>query len=256
MKYIAVLLIAATTASSALAEEKSVFGDLNKLKPTEDIKWIDETPQRPESYVGQLFLVDKKNETSPFYASVPVPVLVEEEPSIKKSVLIKSDKNGSVSFLDIFKVGGQKESVYQFQIVNSKKWSANTSSPEYMKALATFRNDPMTSPIFESSEIIGVVMVTGIVQKKIWYKAYKKEGWGGGGTYYVKIEGSDYTSSDDYEESVKYGLLLRPIHWGKAYALPKIITNAKQVSDISVNAVLPKSVNDSVLKNANAIFRQ
>ena len=76
MKYIAVLLIAVTTVSPALAEDKSVFGDLNKLKPTEDIKWIDETPLRPESYIGQLFLVDKNNETSPFYASVPVPILL------------------------------------------------------------------------------------------------------------------------------------------------------------------------------------
>lgn len=70
MKCTVVLLLAVITASPALAEDKSVFGDLNKLKPTEDIKWIDETPQRPESYVGQLFLVDKDNETSPFYASV------------------------------------------------------------------------------------------------------------------------------------------------------------------------------------------
>lgn len=256
MKFIAVLMIAVTLALPTFAEEKSVFGDLSKLKPTEDIKWIDETPQRPESYIGQLFLVDKNNETAPFYASVPVPVMVEEEPSIKKSVLMKSDKNGSVSFLDIFKVSGQKESIYQFQIVNSKKWSTNTSSPEYMKALAAFRNDPMTSAIFESSDITGVVMVTGIVQKKIWYKAYKKEGWGGGGTYFVKIDGNDYTSSEDYEESVKYGLLLRPIHWGKVYALPKLIINAKQVSNISTNAVLPKSVNDSVMKNVNVIWKQ
>jgi hypothetical protein len=239
------ILLMTLTIAPAVAEENNVYGGIGKLKLSDDVTWIDETPLRPESYIGQLYVVDKKDLPSFYFASIPLPVAVEEEPSIKKSLLVKSTKDGSVSFLDIFKISGQKESVYQFQIVNSKKWSANSASPDYLKAITTFRNDPMTTTLFDSPETASVLMVTGVVQKKIWYKVFKKEGWGGSGTYYVKVEGNDYSSSDEYEESVKYGLLLRPIH-SVNHALPKHITSASQVEDVSKNTVLPKGVTDRV----------
>ncbi len=254
-KAMKIILLALFAATPAIAEDGAVLFNIRKITPTDDVKWIDETPLRPESYIGQLFLIDKSNNSSPYFASIQVPVLVEEEPSIKKSILIKSTKDGSVSFLDMFKVSGMKETVYQFQIVNSKKWSANTSSPDYLKSIAAFRNDPMTAPIFESPDIAGIVMVTGVVQKKIWYKVFKKEGWGGSGTYFVKVDGSNYTSSDEYEETVKYGLLLRAISWGNTFALPKLITNLYQIRNIAENAHLPKGVNDSVVKSVSSAIR-
>lgn len=231
----------------AFADDQKVYGDYASLKIEDDVKWIEETSIQPENYIGQIFLVKRDNSTIPFFAPVLVPIISEEEPTVKKSILIKSSKEGSVSFLELFKVSGQKESVYQFQIINSKKWAANTRSQEYIKAVSNFRNDPTTSGIFDSTEYVGVVMVTGVVAKKIWYKAYKKDGWNGSGTYYVKIDGSSYSSSEDYEETTKYGLLLRPIS-GFGHILPKTIVNAKQVNDIGDNAKLDVSTTNSLSK--------
>lgn len=254
MKYCFFVLTFFLISLSAYADDQKVYGDYASLKIEDDVKWIEETSIQPENYIGQIFLVKKDNSSIPFFAPVLVPIISEEEPTVKKSILIKSSKEGSVSFLELFKVSGQKESVYQFQIVNSKKWSANTRSPEYIKAVSGFRNDPTTSGIFESTEYVGVVMVTGVVAKKIWYKAYKKDGWSGGGTYYVKIDGSNYSSSEDYEETIKYGLLLRPIS-GFGYSLPKAIVNAKQVNDIGdkakLDAPITKSLNQGVQSFVN-----
>jgi hypothetical protein len=245
-----IFVASALLASVALAQDQKVYGDYQKIKIEDDVRWIDETPARPEDYIGQVFLVKKDSSTIPYFAPVPVPILVEDTPAIKKSILIRSSKEGSVSFLDFFKLSGEKEAVYQFQIVNSRKWSADTKSKEYLKAIAAYRNDPTTASIFDSPDFSGVVMVTAVVAKKIWYKIYKKEGAGGGATYYVKVEGKEYFSSEDYEEAIKYGLLLRPLNgWG--FVLPKTILNAEQLT--TANVKLPNAVFQSLDRSIKAM---
>jgi hypothetical protein len=233
----------------AVAQDQKIFGDFQKIKLEDDIHWIDESPQRPEEYVGQVFLVVKKdNSTIPYFAPIPVPVLVEDTPSVKKSILIKSNKDGSISFLDIFKIGAQKENVYQFQIVHSRKWSADTKNKEFLKAISQFRNDNMTSNIFDSTEYSGIVMVSAVVAKRIWYKTFKKDGGGGVGIYFVKVEGNDYSSSEDFEEVIRFGFLLRPLS-GFGIVLPKTIVNTEQVINTNVKVPAP------ALKNVSAFIK-
>lgn len=216
-----------------VAQEQKVYGDYKQIKIEDDVRWIEETPQRPEEYIGQVFLVTKDNGTLPYFAPISLPILVEDIPAVKKSILIKATKDGSVSFLDFFRVSAKRETVYQFQIVNSRRWSADTKSKEYIKAISSFRNDPTTSSIFESKEFAGIVMVSAVVAKKIWYKVYKSESAGGGGTYFVKVDGTEYFGSEDYEEAIRYGLLVRPLS-GFGIQLPKTILNAAQITDMKV----------------------
>jgi hypothetical protein len=89
------------------------------------------------------------------------------------------------------------------------------SNPEYVKSVAKFRNEPINAPVFESKDYDGVMMVTGVVVKKIWYKAYRKSNMLTNATYVVKVGGNTYATSEDHEETVKHGLLLRPLSgWG------------------------------------------
>ncbi len=240
-----ILLIVSTTAA---AEEKIVFND---IKIANSIKWIDETPLQPEDYIGQVWLVDKKEDTIPYFASIDVPIKKTDEPTVKKSILIKSSTDGSVSLLNLITLRTNEESVYQFQIVDNKKWAANQKDQNYIKQIAKFRNDPVSSGIFDDSEYKAIVMCTAVVQKKIWYKKFKKKGDGGSGAYIVKIDGNDYYSSEDYEEIVKYGMLIRPIN-GFGVKLPKTIINANQVETAISNAKIPqKTINNIQLQKRN-----
>lgn len=239
--------------SVAMAEEKNSL--YKQLKIEDDIRWLDETPQSPEDYIGQVWLIQRNGESVPYHTPIAVPLKVFEEPTVKKSILVKSQADGSASFLDIVSVKGSDESVYQFQIVDSKKWSANAKDAKYAKAISSFRNDPMSVSIFNDNEYAGVVMCTAIVQKKIWYKSYKKKSWSGSGTYFVKIDGSDYYGSEDYEEIIKYGLLIRPIH-GFGYKLPKAILNSAQVETISEKMKIPVDVLNKVNFNVEELGKR
>ncbi len=95
-------------------------------------------------------------------------------------------------------------------------------------------------------------MVTGVISQKIWYKVYKKDGWTGSATYYVKVDGSDYSSSEDYEEVVKYGLILRPIS-GFGYSLPKVIVNPHQINDIGEKAMLNADVTNNLNQSTQSL---
>lgn len=230
--------------SSAKPEEKDI-SLYKKFKIDDDVKWLDETPVKPEDYIGQLWVIQKNGDSMPFHTPINLPVQSFDEPTIKKSVLIKSGTDGTVSFLNLLSFKGEKESVYQFQIVDNKKWSANARDAKYVKAISVFRNDPITGNIFEENDFGGVVMCTAIVQKKIWYKNYKKKSWGMSGTYYVTFSGNDYYGSEDYEETVKYGLVLRPLN-GFGYKLPKTIVNSEQVEKGTKDIKIPAKVLDKL----------
>ena len=244
--FIAVIFSFYTT--TAIGQGQRVYGGYTTPKIDDEIQWIEETVS-PESYIGQIFLVKKDNSTIPFFAPIAIKSLAQEEPSIKKSILIKAAEDGSISLGNIFTIRGQTEKVFQFQIVNSKRWSADTKSSDYLKAISNFRNDPSTAPLFDSGDFAGIVMVTGVIERKIWYKAFSKKSWNGSGTYFVKIEGKAYESSEDYEEVIKYGLIIRPIN-GFGYILPKAVVSSQQINEISEKAVITPIISQNILQAA------
>lgn len=242
---LSILLICSTQARS-----QSI--SIANLPIQETVKWIEETPENPEEYIGRIFVVSKNSTVTPHFRSIPVPFSVGEEPSIKKSKLLKAKADVGVSFADIVNLKASVESVYQFQIVNTRTWSAKAKDPAYVEAIAKFRNDAATSPLFTSSEVQAVLMCVGVVHRKVWYKVFKKQELFGGGTYLVRVDGTSYVGSEDYEEVVKYGLLIRPLK-GYGIDLPPAIANAKELERAVDNVSAIKEAT-KVLKNVGSIF--
>lgn len=241
------ILIVATL--GCVAQETVSFGSVLRTLEFEDsVKWIGETPQRPEDYVGQVVLVYRDGTTEPFLYPIQFPVATTEDDSVKKSVLIKSGKEGTVTFGDIFSLVGARESVYQFQVVHNTKWAADRMTPAYYEAVQAFRT--YCGDLFTNPNYAGVLVCTGVVKKKIWYKVYhSREAGGAGSVYFVKVDGRDYWSSDEYEEKVLYGLLFRSLH-GFGDTLPATITTPEQITHLTEQSVVPATTLRAVKTDA------
>lgn len=243
----ALIAVASVLAGPAFGQTIGV----NKLLLQESVKWIEETPNNPEEYIGRVLISDKAGNLTVHYQAIPIPFETVDEPSIKKSTLISAKANAGVSFADFLKLTASTESVYQFQIVNSRTWSAKSRDPKYLEELAKFRNSPTTAPLFASKEVDAVLLCVGVVQRKVWYKVYKKKEMFGSGTYVVNVNGSAYIGSEEYEEVVKYGLLIRPLH-GYGIMLPSTIANAAQLESVVDNVPAIQQAT-TVLKAASRI---
>lgn len=226
--------------------------DIESVVIKESVKWIDETPQNPEEYIGRILVV-KDGKATVHYRALAVPVEVIDAPSIKKSTLITAKSNATIGFEGLVSIKATSDSVYEFQNVNTRTWSAKSREPAYVEAINKFRNDPTTSPLFSDTSVEAVLMCVGVVQKKIWYRSYKRQGFFGGGTYFVKLDGSTYSGSEEYEEVIKFGLLVRPIN-GYGVVLPPTIANSEEIRAVINNPAAIGQVN-SVLKNASSIFK-
>jgi hypothetical protein len=208
MKKLHTIAMALLTAAYAYADKPITFDSISLV---DSVKWIDETPLNPEAYIGQVTLVLKSGEAIPYAFPIPLPIKVEDEPVIKKSKLIYNKTEGKASFLGIFSIDALKESVYQFQIVNSKRWFAESSNPNFTKAVMEFTSNPLVKQqIMDDDDVQYAVFCTAIVSRKVWYKVYQKEGVAAGGQYYIKFEGKDYQGNEEYEEAIKYGMVVRP----------------------------------------------
>lgn len=254
-KAIAILILLAISAS-VIAQENTVFGDINSFDIADNVKWINETPERPEDLIGKVYFVAKDKSSTEYFLPISVPYVNEDKPSIKKSIIVKSNKDGAIGFLEYFTISGKKNSVYEFQVVNDEVWSANQRSPDYLKAVTEFRNNPIVSPVFSSDDISDIFMVTGVFKRKIWYREFSEEEKSGSVSYFLKIDGKDYYSSATYEEVVKYGVQLKPIHSSR-FKLPSLVFSANQVEEISGKiSVRPEVLTGVVNAVANTVSEQ
>lgn len=244
------LLIIAGLVLSASALGQII--DINDVIIKDGVKWIDETPVNPEEYIGRIFVV-RSGIVTPHYQALALPFEVTETPTIKKSMLITAKSDASVSFADIVNIKATSDSVYEFQNVNTRTWSAKSKEPAYLDAIIKFRNGITSAPIFTDKTVEAVLMCVGIVEKKVWYRSYKKQGIFGAGTYFVKVGGSTYSGSEEYEEVIKFGLLVRPIS-GYGIYLPPTIANAAELKSVVHNPQAITQTND-VLKNMSGALK-
>ena len=76
----ALTIIALLSIMSASAQDF----DMESLVVKENVKWIEETPQNPEEYVGRILVV-KNGKATTHYRALNLAVEAVDAPSIKKS---------------------------------------------------------------------------------------------------------------------------------------------------------------------------
>ena len=119
MKY---LLLITTLAFPLLgfSQETTIFGDIGSFKIADNVKWINETPERPGDLVGKVYFVAKDKSSTEYFLPIDVPYVNEDKPSIKKSVIVKSSKDGQIGFLEYFTISGKRIAFTNFRLLMTK----------------------------------------------------------------------------------------------------------------------------------------
>ncbi len=144
---------------------------------------------------------------------------VDEDSKIKDPVKTKSfivDKKLSleVGALNYLTANLDAESAYSVIVFNQATGLVDTHDDSWYEGVQRWKID--NSELLNDENICYLLVITGVVQKTIIKKKYKKfEVKAKGGAYGINIGGQLYTSAEDYSLDTRFGLSLsvlrRPI---------------------------------------------
>uniref|UniRef100_UPI00404A02A9 hypothetical protein n=1 Tax=Flavobacterium sp. TaxID=239 RepID=UPI00404A02A9 len=142
-------------------------------------------------------------------------VTVNENSKIKQPLMTKSfivDKKLSleVGFLNFLNSKLDNESLFSVIVYDQAVGLLNIQDPNYLTGMRMWIQQ--NSNIINDPEVCHLLVVTGMVQKNIIRKKYKKfDVKAKGGAYGLSVNGSLYTSTEDYSLDMRFGLSYQKI---------------------------------------------
>lgn len=156
---------------------------------------------------------DKLNSTGvvPEFSAFKIPgIKVDEnskirEPIKRQSILVDQKLSLDVSFLNYLSSQLSGESSFSLLVFDQAGGLVDRDDPSWMDGVNKWKADNQN--LFDDEEICYLFAVIGFVQKYVIRKTYKKfDAKAKGGAFGVNIDGSLYTSSEDYSLDIRYGL--------------------------------------------------
>ncbi|MFC7443697.1 hypothetical protein C7H62_0236 [Mesoflavibacter sp. HG96] len=207
--------VAKTETPPAIAEANKLLQIKRNQIFIEDDSFIGD----PYSLLGRVIEVRSKNgkcdkDVNNGYAefsAFPIPgVTVNENSKIKqplktKSFIVDKKLSTEVAFLSFLNSKLDNESLFSVIVYDQAVGLLNIQDPSYLSGMRIWiqQNDN----IINDPEICHLLVVTGMVQKNIIRKKYKKfEVKAKGGAYGLSVNGNLYTSTEDYSLDMRFGL--------------------------------------------------
>ncbi len=156
---------------------------------------------------------DKLNSTGvvPEFSAFKIPgIKVDEgskikEPIKRQSILVDQKLALDVSFLNYLSTQLDGESSFSLLVFDQAGGLVDRDDASWADGVNKWKTD--NQELFDDEEICYLFAVIGFVQKYVIRKTYKKfDAKAKGGAFGVNIEGSLYTSSEDYSLDIRYGL--------------------------------------------------
>jgi len=145
------------------------------------------------------------------FSAFPIPgVTVNENSKIKQPLKTKSfivDKKLSleVGFLSFLNSKLDNESLFSVIVYDQAVGLLKIQDPNYLTGMRMWIQQ--NENIINDPEICHLLVVTGMVQKNIIRKKYKKfDVKAKGGAYGLSVNGNLYTSTEDYSLDMRFGL--------------------------------------------------
>ena len=173
----------------------------------------------PYSLLGRVLEVRSKggncdNNVNNGYAefsTFPIPgIAVNEKSKLKQPLITKSfivDKKLSidVGFLNFLSTKLDNETLFSVIVYDQAVGLLNIQSSGYLSGMRMWMRQ--NQDLIEDPEVCHLLVVTGMVQKNIIRKRYKKFSTKAkGGAYGINVNGNLYTSSEDYSLDIRFGL--------------------------------------------------
>lgn len=128
-----------------------------------------------------------------------------KEPIKRQSILVDRKLSLEVSFLSYLSAQLDGESSFSLLVFDQAGGLVDRNDASWKTGVDAWKAD--NQDLMNDSEICFLFAVIGFVQKYIVRKTYKKfDAKAKGGAFGVNIDGSLYTSSEDYSLDIRYGL--------------------------------------------------
>jgi hypothetical protein len=232
----------------ATAKPVATLNDLRQALPTTDtLRYVknDTFIADPTLLLGRVYYEKVgSNALIPFHTRITVAVderSLLKSPQTMSELVIDSKMSASAEVLSFVSLSLSNDELYELRVINNAAGRAQDSGDAWDQALKKWLDNPLSQLLINSKKVGSVSVVTGVVQKYLTSKKYRKfEAGVKGGGWGVNVAGSLYTSSSEFQLDVIYGLDL--VSFGRAedvnefaenVALGKRLTTPDELASVS-----------------------
>jgi hypothetical protein len=251
--------------NNQLASQKPVASeaDVKKAIPTTDtLRYVknDTFVADPTLLLGRVYYERiGSNALIPFHTSI---VAAVDEKSILKSpqtvseLIVDSKISASLDVLSYVSLSLSQDEVYELRVINNTAARLVDKGDQWDQALTKWMKNPLCEQLINNAKVGSISVVTGVVQKYMTSKKYKKfEAGAKGGGWGVNVAGSLYTSSSEFQLDVIYGLDL--VSFGKVADLNEFAENIAKGIKVTdpIELVGINTLFDNMARKRASIFR-
>ncbi len=222
----------------ALATEKEIRSE---FMATDTLMYFknDTYIAKPQNLLGKVFYKrEGKAKTESFLVAIDAKVDEEsllESPVTRSEILLDKKASASVGFLKFLSASASAEDVYELRVIDNAAARVIDRGVEWTNALMKWMALPLSETIIKDPKVAEIMVVTGVVQKYITKKVYRKfDAKVKGGAFGINIGGSLYTSSSEFTLDIVYGLDF-------AY-LPRVTSTMEFIENAESNALIEDRV--------------
>ena len=237
--------------------------DIMKALPTTDtLRYVenDTFVADPSLILGRVYYERSGDKSlTPFHTSIDSKVdekSILTSPQTVSELIIDSKLSSSLSVLAFVSLSLSQDEVYELRIINNTAARLVDKGDQWDQALTKWMNNPLCQQLINNPKVGAISIVTGVVQKYLTSKKYKKfEAGTKGGGWGVNVAGNLYMSSSEFQLDVIYGLDL--VSFGRVSDINEFAENIAKGKVLSNPADLA-SVNrmfDNMAMDRTSVFR-
>jgi hypothetical protein len=234
----------------------ATLNDLRQALPTTDVlRYIknDTFIADPTRLLGRVYYeIAGSSVLKAFVIRIPVEVdkdSLQKSPLTRSELVIDQRMSTSAEVLSFVSFSLTKDELYELRVIDNAGGRALDSGNPWEKAINEWLDNSVCKTLINDDNVGAISVVTGVVQKYLTSKKYRKfeagakgSGWG------VNVAGNLYTSSSEFQLDVIYGLDL--VHLPRAKNVKEFAENVAQGVRLTASSPELASVNEMFSKLA------
>jgi hypothetical protein len=198
----------------ATAKPLATINDLRKALPAADtLRYVknDTFIADPTLLLGRVYFEKTGSDALiPFHTQIAVSAddrSLLKAPLTVSELIIDSKMSASAEVLSFVSLSVSNDEVYELRVINNAAARAKDSGDPWDLALKKWLDNSLCQRLINDKAVGAISIVTGVVQKYLTSKKYRKfEAGAKGGGWGVNVAGNLYTSSSEFQLDVLYGL--------------------------------------------------
>jgi hypothetical protein len=165
----------------------------------------------PASLLGKIFYEKIGESELKRWALSITPVIDEKsvlkEPITRMELIIDNKVAANIEFLTFISSSANSQEVFEIKVIDNAVARLVDSGDNWENCLTNWMKSTFNQDLINHTKVKSIGIVTGVVQKFIISKKYKKFDISAkGGAYGVNVGGELYTSTSQYEFNTCYGV--------------------------------------------------